>query len=147
MHINNKQTVKRRKQAVQNILMRNAPSTSDPIQSMLPFDQMNAIHQQECIPVGCVPSTTVAVCFGGVSSTPPPPRSRHPPGARPPEQAPRGPGTPPDQAPPLETCCKACWDTTCNACWDSTPLAARHAGIPPARHARIPPPLWTDRLL
>ena len=22
---------------------------------------------------------------------------------------------------PLETCCKACWDTTCNACWDSTP--------------------------
>ena len=28
--------------------------------------------------------------------------------------------------PPMETCCKACWDTTCNACWDSTP------------------PLWTD---
>ena len=23
--------------------------------------------------------------------------------------------------PPLETCCKACWDTTCNACWDTTP--------------------------
>ena len=23
---------------------------------------------------------------------------------------------------PLETCCKACWDTTCNACWNSTPL-------------------------
>ena len=23
---------------------------------------------------------------------------------------------------PLETCCKACWDTTCNAYWDSTPL-------------------------
>ena len=22
---------------------------------------------------------------------------------------------------PLETCCKACWDTTCNACWDTTP--------------------------
>ena len=22
---------------------------------------------------------------------------------------------------PLETCCKACWDTTCNACWDSNP--------------------------
>ena len=22
--------------------------------------------------------------------------------------------------PPMETCCKACWDTTCNACWDST---------------------------
>ena len=20
---------------------------------------------------------------------------------------------------PLETCCKACWDTTCNACWDT----------------------------
>ena len=28
---------------------------------------------------------------------------------------------PPDQAPPLKTCCKACWDTTCNACWDSSP--------------------------
>ena len=24
-------------------------------------------------------------------------------------------------ASPLETCCKACWDTTCNACWDSPP--------------------------
>ena len=23
--------------------------------------------------------------------------------------------------PPLETCCKACWDTPCNACWDSAP--------------------------
>ena len=22
--------------------------------------------------------------------------------------------------PPLETWCKACWDTTCNACWDTT---------------------------
>ena len=22
---------------------------------------------------------------------------------------------------PLETCCKACWDTTCIACWDTTP--------------------------
>ena len=22
---------------------------------------------------------------------------------------------------PLETCCKACWDTTCNTCWDTTP--------------------------
>ena len=42
---------------------------------------------------------------------------------------------------PLETCCKACWDTTCNACWNSTPwrLAARHAGIPPAMHAGIAP--------
>ena len=26
--------------------------------------------------------------------------------------------TPP---PPLETCCKACWDTSCNACWDTHP--------------------------
>ena len=33
---------------------------------------------------------------------------------------------------PMETCCKACWDTTCNACWASTPT---------------PPPLWTDRHL
>ena len=27
--------------------------------------------------------------------------------------------------PPLETCCKACWDTTCNACWDTTPPVNR----------------------
>ena len=33
--------------------------------------------KQECIPVGCVPSTTVAVCFGGS----PPSQSRHPPRA------------------------------------------------------------------
>ena len=26
---------------------------------------------------------------------------------------------------PLETCCKACWDTTCNACWDITPPVNR----------------------
>ena len=74
------------------------------------------------------------------------PQSEHPPGAgTPPEQTlPRadtpqtdppqlplgcGPGPDPPQLPPwlwawrppLETCCKACWDTTCNACWDSTP--------------------------
>ena len=47
----------------------------------------------------------------------------------------------PDQTPPpLETCCKACWDST----HPPQRPAARHAGIPPARHARIPPPLpWT----
>ena len=40
--------------------------------------------QQGCIPVGCVPPAAVAV-------TPPPPRSRHPPGADP---------SPWEQAPP-----------------------------------------------
>ena len=41
--------------------------------------------QQECIPVGCVQSATVAVCFRGGVSTPPPPGAGTPP----------GPGTPP----------------------------------------------------
>ena len=92
--------------------------------------------QQECVPVGCVPSATVAVCFWVGSLHPPPPQSRlppdqAPPGSRPPpEQAPPrnrppGPGTPRPGTPP---CCKACWYTTCNACWDST--------LPPP-----PPPL------
>ena len=46
-----------------------------------------------------------------------------PPGADPPGPGPPQEQTPPrDQAPPPETCCKACWDITCNACWDSTPL-------------------------
>ena len=55
------------------------------------------------------------------------PQSRHPQSRHPPEQAPITPipwsrhPTPWEQT-PLETCCKACWDTTCNACWDSTPL-------------------------
>ena len=64
-------------------------------------------YQQECIPVGCVLSATVAICFrgGGVS--------KH----TSPELAPLE-QTPPVSRPP---CCKACWDTTCNACWDSTP--------------------------
>ena len=58
---------------------------------------------QECIPVGCVPPVEVAV-MGGVSTHPPldkaisweqiPLWSRHPP-----EQAPPGAGTPPDQIP------------------------------------------------
>ena len=30
---------------------------------------------------------------------------------------------------PLETCCKACWDTTCNACWDCTPPVDRHTPV------------------
>ena len=48
-----------------------------------------------------------------------------PPGSRPPGEEPPGAGTPQEtphrSRPPLETCCKACWDTTCNACWDTTP--------------------------
>ena len=59
------------------------------------------------------------------------------------DQAPPRLGTLPGADTPLETCCKACWNTTCNACWDSTSPprpVARHAGIPPAMHAGIPPP-------
>ena len=75
----------------------------------------------------------------------PPPRSRHPPWLDPPQLPPwvwawtRSPSTSPldvgletskacwdtTPPPPLETCCKACWDTTCNACWDSTPSVNR----------------------
>ena len=68
---------------------------------------------------------------GGWSST------RHPP----PEQIPQ-------EQTPLETCCKACWDTTCNACWDSITRrpAARHAEIPPAMHAGIHPPPPMNRI-
>ena len=96
----------------------------------------NSILIQECIPIGCVPSATVAVCFrGGGFSTPP---SKPLPGADPPgagtqqqtpqeqtpcplEQAPPG-SRPPGAGTPPETCCKACWDTTCESCWDTTPL-------------------------
>ena len=67
----------------------------------------NRLYSQECIPVGCVPSATVAVCFRGVSTPRQsiPPHSRHP--------------------PPPPGSCKACVDTTCNACWDSTPPVNR----------------------
>ena len=98
-------------------------------------------YKQECIPVGCIPSAAVAISPRGVLPQCmlgcPPPLEQTPPGSRPPgqtpppqEQTPPRPGTPlgadpPNQAPPeqtpLETCCKACWDTTCNACWDSPP--------------------------
>ena len=88
---------------------------------LISCSSLQTFIQQECIPVGCVPSATVAVCFQGGPHTPlleqappleqTPPRagtpwSRHPPGADPPRSRP--------------PCCKACWDTTCNACWDST---------------------------
>ena len=92
---------------------------------------------QECIPVGCVPSATVAVCFGGESPHTHPPERGTTPGSRLPlEQAhphwsrhPPGSRAPPEQAPPWSRhslgadppCCKACCDTTCNACWDSSP--------------------------
>ena len=73
-------------------------------------------QKQKCIPVECVPSAIVAVCFRGGEVTPP----EQTPQSRPPfwEQTPPG-----EQAHPQEQaspCCKACWDTTCNACWDST---------------------------
>ena len=54
-------------------------------------------YQQECIPVGCVLSATVAICFRGGSASIPPrsrhPQSRHPPRADPP--AARHAGIPP----------------------------------------------------
>ena len=72
-----------------------------------PCDHSLIISQcniQECIPVGCVLSATVAICWQGGSPPPhplwepappweqaPPPRSRHPPWGR----HPPGAGTPP----------------------------------------------------
>ena len=61
----------------------------------------------------------------------PTPWSRHPPRAdnpwsrHPPDQTPPGADTPLQSRHPLETCCKACWDTTCNACWDTHPPVNR----------------------
>ena len=96
---------------------------------------------QECIPVGCVPAATVAVCWEGVCLSAFWDTPRCGPGHplsgvgletsqvwawRPPGQIPQLPpwvwawrpashaGIPPI---PLETC-KTCWDTSCNACWD-----------------------------
>ena len=82
------------------------------------FSQNKGFPTVKGFTVGCVPSTTVVVCFWGVSN----PLGADPPGSRhPPEQA-----LPPEQAP---SCCKACWDSTppcCKACWDTTP-----APLPP----------------
>ena len=100
---------------------------------------MRTIHSSSCLFLGGLPQFMLGY---------------QPPGAdNPLEQTPLPEVyTPPRPGTPLETCCKACWDTTCNACWDSTHTppsppapapqrpAARHAGIPPARHAGIPPP-------
>ena len=86
--------------------------------------------QQECIPVGCVPSAAVASLQGGSASvhagipmppgpgtsreqTPPglgtPPQSRHP---LPRDQTPPEPGTPWEQAPPLCGQTDACENIT-----------------------------------
>ena len=106
----------------------------------------HTLVKQECIPVGCVPPTAVAVHGEGSASVHyglhPQVWAWRPPGC--------GPGDPPPGVgleTPLETC-KACWDTTCKACWD-TPRrpAARHAVIPPAMHAGIPtPPPFVNRM-
>ena len=59
---------------------------------------------------------------GGEVSTSP--RAGTPPPTRSPSTSPLGVGLETGKAcwdtTPMETCCKACWDTTCNACWDST---------------------------
>ena len=65
-------------------------------------------QEQECIPVGCVPSAAVAISPGGSASvhagiTPPPPQSRPPGPGTLPGADPLGPGTPLDQAPLLWT--------------------------------------------
>ena len=61
---------------------------------LISCSSLQTFIQQECIPVGCVPSETVAVCFQGVHT--PPSWSRHPPWSRPPPRA----GTPWSRHPP-----------------------------------------------
>ena len=115
--------------------------------SLCKFYGKNRI-EQECIPVGCVPSAAVAI-HGGRGS----PASVHaepgpgdplgvgletPPGVgletpqvwawRPPDvwawslPPARALNFPPGVGLETPSCCKACWDTTCNAFWDTTPL-------------------------
>ena len=116
-------------------------------------------EKQECIPVGCVPPTAVAV-LGVLHTNPPgsrPPRTRYPPPpgvglVTPSGQFPLnfalgcGPGDPPGQIPlnfpplgvSLKTC-KACWDTPqdpMQVCTDTTCNACWDTTTPPF--------LWTE---
>ena len=74
--------------------------------------------KQECIPVGCVPPTAVAVGGGLHHAHPPPwtmhlPWTMHTPGpCLPPDHAPPGPCTPPDHAPPSPGPCIPLWTDT-----------------------------------
>ena len=86
---------------------------------------------QECIPVGCVPSATVAVCWPGGGSPP----HTHPGAGTPPPGA----GTHPGDL--LQGMLG--YHLQGMLGYHPRRPAARHAGIPPARHAGIPPPLWT----
>ena len=111
--------------------------------------------KQECIPVGCVPPATVAICWGVSASV----HAKCGPGDpqawawRPPWvwAGDPTPGQTP-QLPPWVWAWRPPWTDpssspmgvgleTCKACWYTTPWRpARHAGILPARHAGIPPP-------
>ena len=72
---------------------------NEPWKPMHEYQEGDVAIRQECIPVGCVPPTAVAV-RGAISTRhSPPSRSRTPPpwSMHPPDQAPPGPGTPRDQ--------------------------------------------------
>ena len=102
----------------------------------------NFTKKQECIPVGCLPTAAVAVCWGGVCLSacwdtpqvwawrPPSPMC--------------GPGDPPGQTPQLPPWVWG-WRPTRNTGIPTHPLPptpprpACLAGIPPAMHAGIPP--------
>ena len=107
--------------------------------------------EQECIPVGCVPSAAVAVSPGGSASVhagiPAPllgaaPRTRHPPGSRPPWEQTHPPGAAPWKQTPQTR-----YPPGSRPPRPGTPPpwrpVARHAGILPAMHAGISPPLET----
>ena len=101
------------------------------LKTILIDNHYKTISEQECIPVGCVPSTAVAISWGGGRSAsvhawihyPPGVGLETPPLARP-LKLPLGCGPGNLQGmlgyTPVETC-KACLDTTCKACWDTPP--------------------------
>ena len=117
--------------------------------------------KQECIPIGCVPPTAVAIT-GGLYSPweQAPPRSRHPPGSRhPQEQTPVpwpdpinfplgcGPGLDPPQFPPWLWAWTRSPSTFPLGVGPEAPLQSDPPKLPPwvwawkpARHAGIPPP-------
>ena len=92
----------------------------------------NKNHKQECIPVGYIPPTAVAVGRGAPPGTPqgadPPDQAPPPPGADPP-----GPGTPRPGTP----CCKVCWDSTHPPLWTEWQTGVKILACPKLRFRAV----------
>ena len=99
--------------------------TRRPYQKAITEDHTRRPYQkttfnQKTIPEGCLQSEGHQTRRPYQDATPEG-HNRRPLGADPPDQAPLLGAGPLGAGTPLETCCKACWDSTCNACWDNTP--------------------------